>query len=230
APEPAPEPDPQQESGSDPVSAPEPAPAPVDPGTPGREITGSGRNDTLNGTSGNDVMKGYSGNDALIGGAGNDLLFGGSGNDQLYGGAGRDLMFGGSGDDRLVDTAGNGNWFDGGSGTNRFVSAKGTEDVFVMNGKSYVEGNGNFEIGTDKVAVVIPGGISGTEFEVMVSKSFVQEGAYQGVRLGNATLLQTGNETLSSAKGWADNASEIFDVYASHEEMQINSGFDWSGA
>lgn len=67
----------------------------------GREIVGTGADETLNGGAGNDTIAGAGGNDGLFGSAGLDVLSGSLGEDTLSGGNDRDTLVGGLGDDLL---------------------------------------------------------------------------------------------------------------------------------
>jgi Ca2+-binding RTX toxin-like protein len=60
----------------------------------------------INGTGGNDSLTGGTGPDTIKGGSGADLLRGLDGNDSLEGGAGNDILAGGAGNDVLSDTVG----------------------------------------------------------------------------------------------------------------------------
>lgn len=179
-----------------------------------------------------EIMEGTTASDHLLGSEADDVLAGGAGNDTLEGGAGADLLIGGKGNDRLIDEEGDGNIFIGGRGTNHYESAKGVEDIFVASqvpGKSYIDGDGQFEFGVDKIAIVMPGatGLSDADLKQAMSDIFVVEGIYTGIEIGRETILQTGNEELSTAAGWAEHSTEIFDFYETMDDLRTEYNMDW---
>ncbi|MEL6931383.1 MAG: pre-peptidase C-terminal domain-containing protein, partial [Cyanobacteria bacterium J06600_6] len=113
-------------------------------GTPVADrLEGTAGIDSISGLAGNDTIFGAAEADNLIGGAGNDSLFGSQGDDVLQGGIGADTLFGGNGDDIL----------DGAQGRDRLLGGAGT-DIFVIAPDSNITNIVDFEVGTDKIALI----------------------------------------------------------------------------
>ncbi|MCB1358648.1 MAG: M10 family metallopeptidase C-terminal domain-containing protein [Maritimibacter sp.] len=104
-------------------------------------LTGNRADNVLIGNAGGDLIKGKSGTDVLSGGRGGDKLKGGSDADLLKGGPGRDKLIGGIGSDTLQG--------DGGA------------DVFVFHDGADMDVIRDFEPGTDSIAFIGHGGLSG---------------------------------------------------------------------
>lgn len=137
-------------------------------------VTGAGGSDTLMAGAGNDFVIGGGGGDRSYGGLGNDLLLDLDGANFLYGGDGRDVLVGGSGKDRMT----------GGDGADRFVFKPG-------DGKDVVT---DFQDGTDRIAIMVPGIKFGDlNFDV------VGDGVKIGFGAGSVTLLHLAAGALSKA-------------------------------
>jgi Ca2+-binding RTX toxin-like protein len=123
-------------------------------GTPGIEVTGTSRHNTLTGTPGDDVLEALAGNDRVNAGAGDDRIDGGPGRDVLNGeggndtflvegsdrafdifngGEGRDTIQGGDGDDtirvRRFDAGNSVEVIDGGAGVNLIAGTRGRDII-----------------------------------------------------------------------------------------------------
>ncbi|MEM8872833.1 MAG: putative Ig domain-containing protein [Planctomycetota bacterium] len=70
-------------------------------------ITGGAGDDVLDGGAGADTLQGWADDDSITGGTGDDVLDGNAGRDTLRGGDGNDVLYGGDGDDSLFGDAGN---------------------------------------------------------------------------------------------------------------------------
>jgi Ca2+-binding RTX toxin-like protein len=96
---------------------------------PGKTITGSVLNDTIEGGDGDDFLFGMEGNDVLIGDEGADQLYGDEGDDKLYGGIGADYLDGGIGNDTLYGGAGS-DALSGGYGDDTLLGGAGNDTLF----------------------------------------------------------------------------------------------------
>lgn len=141
----------------------------------GNVLRGNGGGDLLKGKSGADVLKGGNGRDKLLGGSGGDRLKGGAGHDSLIGGKGGDLIDGGSGNDKL--------WGDGGA------------DVFVFGDGADKDVIRDFQPGTDTIAFVGHGGLSGILAQAQEIDGDVV------FDLGGGDLLVVRNVTLGGLDG-----------------------------
>lgn len=97
----------------------------------GKELIGTGENDTLKGGDNNDRIEGKAGNDQISGGKGFDRLFGGRGGDNLAGGADQDFLKGERGSDQLTGDDGD-DILIGGLGSDTLTGGAGS-DMFVFN-------------------------------------------------------------------------------------------------
>ena len=113
-------------------------------------LIGNSADNVLRGSGGGDLMKGKSGVDLLRGGNGRDTLMGGSGDDRLKGGAGRDSLSGGKGGD-LLDGGRGDDWLRGDGGADVFVFRDGADRDVIR----------DFQPGTDTIAFVGHGTLSG---------------------------------------------------------------------
>ncbi|MEO1292131.1 MAG: hypothetical protein AAFV62_04760 [Pseudomonadota bacterium] len=116
-------------------------------------LEGGDGGDFLNGGSGNDFLYGGAGRDRLDGKSGDDHLYGGDGADRLHGRNGIDVLRGGAGDDLL--RGGNGSdVLTGGDGADTFVFATVPSAEKQQQADSGHDVITDFEIGTDRVALV----------------------------------------------------------------------------